>query len=100
VAALLARGWRNREIAERLTISPLTAERHVANILNKLGARSRTEVGVWAAAHGLQAAPPRLATPPGAGPRADRPPIRPATAGSARGAGTRALAFAAGEGPA
>jgi hypothetical protein len=30
-----------------------TAERHVANILNKLGLRSRTEVALWAAERGL-----------------------------------------------
>jgi DNA-binding CsgD family transcriptional regulator len=47
VMALLAAGCSNAEIAERLCISPRTAEHHVASILAKLGLRSRAE----AAAH-------------------------------------------------
>lgn len=43
VLALLARGLTNREIAERLFISAKTAEHHVSQILEKLGARSRAE---------------------------------------------------------
>jgi DNA-binding NarL/FixJ family response regulator len=53
VAALIARGWSNREIANGLVITVSTAERHVANIFNKLALRSRTEVAVWAVAHSL-----------------------------------------------
>lgn len=53
VLRLLAAGLRTREIAERLTISPLTARNHVANIERKLGARSRLEAVVLAAHHGL-----------------------------------------------
>jgi DNA-binding CsgD family transcriptional regulator len=48
VAALLAKGSSNREIAATLIIANSTAERHVANILNKLGLGSRVEVAVWA----------------------------------------------------
>jgi len=54
VAALLAGGRTNREIAQTLVITVSTAERHVANILNKLGLRSRTEVAVWAVAQSLE----------------------------------------------
>jgi non-specific serine/threonine protein kinase len=54
VAALIARGRSNREIADTLVIAPTTAERHVANILHKLELRSRTEVALWAVAHGLE----------------------------------------------
>lgn len=43
VLALLARGLTNREIADRLFISPKTAEHHVSQVLEKLGARSRAE---------------------------------------------------------
>jgi DNA-binding NarL/FixJ family response regulator len=43
VLALMVEGLNNREIAERLTISRLTAKFHVSNILAKLGATSRTE---------------------------------------------------------
>lgn len=53
VLRLLAAGLTTREIAERLTISPLTARNHVANLERKLGARSRLEAVVLAAHHGL-----------------------------------------------
>jgi non-specific serine/threonine protein kinase len=44
VAALLADGLSNREIAGRLVVTVSTVERHVANILGKLGLSSRTQV--------------------------------------------------------
>jgi len=44
VAALVARGLRNREIAEQLVISEKTAKNHVHHVLDKLGARSRAEL--------------------------------------------------------
>jgi DNA-binding CsgD family transcriptional regulator/class 3 adenylate cyclase len=53
IAALLALGLANRQIADELTISLGTVERHVANILVKLGYRSRSQVAAWAAEHGL-----------------------------------------------
>ncbi len=53
VAALIARGLTNREIAEALSISERTAGNHVHHILNKLGLGSRAQVAVWAVAHGL-----------------------------------------------
>jgi len=43
VLALLAQGLTNAEIAERLVVSPRTAEHHVAAVLTKLGAQSRRE---------------------------------------------------------
>jgi DNA-binding CsgD family transcriptional regulator/class 3 adenylate cyclase len=48
VAVLVARGLTNREIADALVISAATAERHVINIFNKLGFRSRSQVAAWA----------------------------------------------------
>lgn len=49
IFALLAHGLTNREIAERLFISPKTAEHHVSSILGKLNLRSRTEAAALAA---------------------------------------------------
>jgi DNA-binding NarL/FixJ family response regulator len=53
VATLLAYGFTNTEIAERLTISIRTAEMHRANALRKLGVDSRAGVVRWALDHDL-----------------------------------------------
>jgi len=53
VAAMVAAGMTNRQIAGKLFIAERTAEGHVERIRNKLGVRSRTEVATWAVAHGL-----------------------------------------------
>ena len=53
VACRIAHGLSNREIAEDLVITTSTTERHVANILNKLGMRSRCQVAAWAVEHRL-----------------------------------------------
>ena len=44
VARLVAEGSSNREIADVLALSPRTVDRHLTNILAKLGARNRTEL--------------------------------------------------------
>lgn len=54
VLALLAEGLKDREIAERLTISPHTVHRHVANILTKLGVSSRAAAVAHGVRHGLR----------------------------------------------
>lgn len=56
VAALVAEGCSNREIAHSLSISEATAERHVANIFAKLGANSRAQVAAWAVQQGIPSA--------------------------------------------
>jgi DNA-binding NarL/FixJ family response regulator len=43
VLELLAEGLTNTEIAERLVVSPRTAEHHVAAVLRKLGAATRRD---------------------------------------------------------
>jgi LuxR family maltose regulon positive regulatory protein len=43
VLQLLAEGYTNREIAERLYISLSTVKGHISNIIGKLLARNRTE---------------------------------------------------------
>ena len=53
VAALVARGRSNREIADTLVLGERTIETHVSNILAKLTLASRREIATWAAEHGL-----------------------------------------------
>jgi DNA-binding NarL/FixJ family response regulator len=53
VAALVAQGKSNREIADSLAVAPHTIETHVSNILSKLGFTSRTQIAVWATDKGL-----------------------------------------------
>lgn len=53
VLALLVDGLTNREIAERLTLSPATVRVYVSNILSKLGAKNRTEAASLALQHNL-----------------------------------------------
>lgn len=55
VLRLLAGAATNREIADRLEISPRTAETHLTNIYGKLGVRGRTEAMLWAIREGLVA---------------------------------------------
>ena len=47
VAALIAEGLTNKEIAARLVISPRTAQGHVEHLLTKLGFNSRAQIAVW-----------------------------------------------------
>jgi pimeloyl-ACP methyl ester carboxylesterase/DNA-binding CsgD family transcriptional regulator len=58
VARLLALGLSNRRVADELAISLGTVERHVANILAKLGYGSRAQVAAWAVEQGLLTSPP------------------------------------------
>jgi DNA-binding CsgD family transcriptional regulator/tetratricopeptide (TPR) repeat protein len=53
VAALVARGLTNREIARTLVLSERTAENHVQHILTKLGFGSRAQIAAWAVSEGL-----------------------------------------------
>jgi DNA-binding NarL/FixJ family response regulator len=48
VLRLLAEGLSNREIAERLFISPKTAEHHVSRVYAKLGVSTRAEAAAYA----------------------------------------------------
>ena len=57
IAVLVARGLKNRDIAEQLSISENTVKRHMQSIFNKSGARDRLELAVFALSElGLQAA--------------------------------------------
>ena len=53
VLTLVGRGMTNREIAEHLVLSPLTAKTHVSRLFTKLGARDRAQLVVVAYEAGL-----------------------------------------------
>jgi HD-GYP domain-containing protein (c-di-GMP phosphodiesterase class II) len=53
VLRLLARGLSNKEIAERLVISPKTVANHVEHIYGKTGSSNRAAAGLFAMRHGL-----------------------------------------------
>jgi DNA-binding CsgD family transcriptional regulator len=53
VLHLVAAGKSDKEIGLELGISPLTAQKHVSNILTKMDAASRTEASVRAVKEGL-----------------------------------------------
>jgi DNA-binding CsgD family transcriptional regulator len=53
VLRLIGAGATNKEIAARLVVSVATAERHVANIYNKIGVRNRAEAAAFAYQHSL-----------------------------------------------
>jgi DNA-binding NarL/FixJ family response regulator len=53
IAALVAEGLSNAEIAERLTLTRGTVGNHVAQIIRRLGLRNRVQLAVWAVEHGL-----------------------------------------------
>ncbi len=49
VAELVAAGLTNRQIAQRLVVSPKTISAHITHILTKLGAGRRAEIAAWCA---------------------------------------------------
>jgi HD-GYP domain-containing protein (c-di-GMP phosphodiesterase class II) len=53
VLVLLARGLSNKQIAERLVITPKTASNHIEHIYAKIGASSRAGAAMFAVQHGL-----------------------------------------------
>ncbi len=53
VAAGLARGFSNKQLAADLGIGVRTIEGHITELFAKLGVTSRTEAALWAVSHGL-----------------------------------------------
>jgi non-specific serine/threonine protein kinase len=51
VAALVAEGQSNKEIAAVLVVSPRTVGGHIERILAKLGFTSRAQIAAWVAGH-------------------------------------------------
>ena len=58
IVALVATGMSNAEIAEQLTLSPLTVKTHANHAMTKLGARDRAQLVVLAYQAGLTPASP------------------------------------------
>jgi non-specific serine/threonine protein kinase len=54
VLVLLAKGRSNEEISRELVVVLKTVEKHVANILRKLGVKNRTEAAAWAVENGIK----------------------------------------------
>jgi len=57
VIALIAEGLKNRQIAERLFISPTTVTHHLSSIYSKLGVADRLELVIYAFANKLAKMP-------------------------------------------
>jgi DNA-binding CsgD family transcriptional regulator len=66
VAALVAEGLTNRQIAERLVLSERTAQNHVQHILTKLGFTTRSQIAAWSAhlSTGMSRSADSAAAPP------------------------------------
>jgi DNA-binding NarL/FixJ family response regulator len=57
ITALIASGASNPEIAQELFLSRKTVERHVSNVLKKVGVRNRAELAARAAELDIEGAP-------------------------------------------
>lgn len=53
VIAMIAKGYRTREMAQLLSLSHKTVEKHRANLMRKLGLRSAAAAAAYAITHGL-----------------------------------------------
>jgi len=53
VVSLVAKGYTNKEIAKRLSLSVRTVERQCSSVMNKLGLQNRAELIAYAVQHGL-----------------------------------------------
>ena len=53
MAALIAQGRSNREIAQAMVVGTRTVETYVTRILNRLGFNSRVQIATWAKDQGL-----------------------------------------------
>jgi DNA-binding NarL/FixJ family response regulator len=53
IVALVTQGFRNKEIAEKLSISEQTVKNHLQNIYDKLGVSDRLELALYALHHKL-----------------------------------------------
>jgi DNA-binding NarL/FixJ family response regulator len=56
IVALVAQGYKNREMAEKMFISEQTVKNHLHNIFDKLGVTDRLELALYAIHKGLHVA--------------------------------------------
>ncbi len=63
VVAYLVSGLTNRQIAQHLSITPITVKHHLSHIFCKLDVRSRLELALFALRHGLVSVPRSSALP-------------------------------------
>ncbi len=54
ISALVSRGFKNKEIADKLSVSEQTVKNHLHNIFDKLGIRDRLGLAVYMIYHNLQ----------------------------------------------
>src|SRR5213078_232738 len=72
ILALVAEGMSNREIADKLVLSPETVKSHVAAILEKLNVSDRTQAAIYAVRNGLVKQPATRPPPPCSAPSSAR----------------------------
>jgi len=53
IVVLVAQGFKNKEMAERMFISEQTVKNHLHNIFDKLGVSDRLELALYAIHHNL-----------------------------------------------
>jgi DNA-binding NarL/FixJ family response regulator len=53
IVSLVAQGYKNREMAEKMYISEQTVKNHLHNIFDKLGVSDRLELALYAIHKGL-----------------------------------------------
>ena len=63
VIAWLARGLTNKQIAQELSITPVTVKHHLTHVFCKLGVENRLELAVLAVNQGLVAVPAATTLP-------------------------------------
>ncbi len=54
IVALVAQGFKNKEIAERMFIGEQTVKNHLHNVFDKLGVSDRLELALYAIRHNVR----------------------------------------------
>jgi DNA-binding NarL/FixJ family response regulator len=63
IVALVAQGYKNKEMAEKMFISEQTVKNHLHNIFDKLGVSDRLELALYAIHKGLHLSPDTTPAP-------------------------------------